>query len=92
MKFKGEDRRFDAGEARQVRSLMDVISIYAIESTVWWDQSKGETPEGQPGLKDDDRKGPREPVKAAPTTLRGPVASARPLAKPNGTPWACQGR
>ena len=42
MKFNGEDRHFDPVEAKHVRALMDLLSVYAVESTVWWDQGKGE--------------------------------------------------
>jgi hypothetical protein len=37
MESDGEFRKFDSGEAKRLRVLMDVISIYAVESTVWWD-------------------------------------------------------
>jgi hypothetical protein len=37
MESDGEFRKFDAGEAKRLRVLMDVISTYAVESTVWWD-------------------------------------------------------
>jgi hypothetical protein len=37
MESDGEFRKFDADEAKRLRVLMDVISTYAVESTVWWD-------------------------------------------------------
>jgi hypothetical protein len=37
MKFRGEDRRFSEDEAARVHILMDVISSYAVESTIWWE-------------------------------------------------------
>jgi len=36
MKANGEGRSFDKDEAESVHLLMDVISRYAVESTVWW--------------------------------------------------------
>ena len=41
MRFEGEGRRFSSEEAEQVHKLMDVISRYAIESTVWWEDGEG---------------------------------------------------
>ena len=37
MESDGEFRKFDSAEAKRLRILMDVISTYAVESTVWWD-------------------------------------------------------
>jgi hypothetical protein len=47
MNFNGEERHFDPAEAKQVSALMDLISAYTVESTVWWsngpdDKSKDE--------------------------------------------------
>jgi hypothetical protein len=42
MTFNGEKRRFSREEAANVHVLMDVISKYAIDSTVWWDDGQGE--------------------------------------------------
>lgn len=42
MSFNGEDRKFSEQEAANVHVLMDFISRYAAESTVWWDQGQGE--------------------------------------------------
>jgi hypothetical protein len=42
MKFHGEGRGFDPVEAKHVRVLMDMIAMYAVESTVWWESGQGE--------------------------------------------------
>jgi hypothetical protein len=42
MTYNGESRRFSEDEAGNVRSLMDVISKYAVESTIWWEQGQGD--------------------------------------------------
>jgi hypothetical protein len=47
MEAGGEYRRFDAGEAKRLRVIMDVISTYAVESTVWWDYGPGAKMDGQ---------------------------------------------
>ena len=44
MQFQEETRSFDSDEAKHVRSIMDLISRYALESTVWWGRGGG-TPE-----------------------------------------------
>jgi hypothetical protein len=41
MEFQGEARGFDTDEAEHVRHLMDLISRYAVESTVWWGRGEG---------------------------------------------------
>lgn len=41
MSFHGESRRFSDDEAASVHALMDLISKYAVESTVWWDDGQG---------------------------------------------------
>ena len=42
MGFEGERRRFSSEEAEQVHRLMDLISKYAVESTIWWEHGEGE--------------------------------------------------
>jgi hypothetical protein len=42
MEFHGENRGFEATEAEQVHLLMNAISRYAIESTIWWDAGEGD--------------------------------------------------
>ena len=46
MTLNGEGRRFSRDEAKNVHVLMDLVSKYAVESTVWWDQGQG-TPLGK---------------------------------------------
>jgi hypothetical protein len=41
MQFQDESRNFDTDEAKHVRSIMDLISRYALESTVWWGRGGG---------------------------------------------------
>jgi hypothetical protein len=89
MEADGELRRFDTTEARRVRILMDVISTYAVESTVWWDSGADASLDGQViPLPDDDKSkkpatGPgegkanrekEEKPKPAPKMLPGPKA------------------
>lgn len=42
MTFNGKTRRFSETEATNVRTLMDVIARYAVESTIWWEEGQGE--------------------------------------------------
>jgi len=58
MKFKGEGRGFDPTEAKHVRVLMDMISMYAVESTVWWESGEGEKLDDPFGAKPDSDKSP----------------------------------
>jgi hypothetical protein len=73
MSYKGEDRHFDPAEARRVVELMNVISSYAVESTIWWTDGEDEKPAGKdsisPGNKDKSKEKP-EPIPA----VRVPVA------------------
>ena len=46
MSHNGSQRRFSSEEARNVMTIMHVISKYAQDSTVWWDAGKGQ-PVGQ---------------------------------------------
>lgn len=41
MTFNGETRSFSKQEAVNVLALLDILSKYAIESTIWWDQGHG---------------------------------------------------
>ena len=62
MEFQEQARGFDTDEARRVRSLMDVISRYALESTVWWGRGGGSAPEDPvtPSPKDGDGSNPKD--------------------------------
>jgi len=42
MRFKDKDRRFSEDEAEKVHLLMDIISRYAVESTIWWEAGQSE--------------------------------------------------
>jgi hypothetical protein len=47
MTVNGETRRFSKEEAANVRMLMDFMSKYALESTVWWENGEGEPVRGK---------------------------------------------
>ncbi len=47
MTVNGETRHFSEDEAANVRTLMDFISRYALESTVWWENGEGDPADGQ---------------------------------------------
>jgi hypothetical protein len=68
MKFKGEGRGFDPEEARHVRMIMDMISMYAVESTVWWDSGKGDKIEG-----------PAEGARPSPEATKPAPDAAKPI-------------
>lgn len=100
MEFNGESRAFDPVEAKHVRVLMDMISTYSVQSTVWWDHGGASEPDGQviPAPNDKDGTGTKgkgdgkpenlkAPPKPAPPVLRGPVALDEP-AKPAQTAGA----
>jgi hypothetical protein len=58
MESDGEFRRFNSTEAKRLRVLMDVISTYAVGSTVWWDDGPDAKLDGQIiPLPDDDQGG-----------------------------------
>lgn len=84
MEFQEQARGFDTDEAKRVRSLMDVISRYALESTVWWGRGGGSTLEdhGTPSPKDGNGSNskdapdgnedqPKPALKGTPIALRG---------------------
>jgi hypothetical protein len=78
MKFKNEGRRFSDAEAEYVHMLMDVISRYAVESTVWWEAGGGDRIDKQhpaPAPKKDEEKKTRPPAQS----------SAIPIARKSGT-------
>jgi hypothetical protein len=43
MQFADEKRGFTAEEAASLHHLLDVLSLYCAESTVWWDQGKSDS-------------------------------------------------
>jgi hypothetical protein len=94
MNFHGEGRRFDSDEARQVRIVMDMITKYTIESTVWWAHGLGEkldsnqpapgAPTPAPGTKDGkgrDEEKTKPGNKAAPALMHTPVAASPSFTK-----------
>jgi hypothetical protein len=42
MTYNGETRGFSKQEATNVHVLMDLVSKYAADSTIWWDQGQGD--------------------------------------------------
>ncbi len=42
MTYHGETRGFSKQEAANVHVLMDLVSKYAADSTIWWDQGQGD--------------------------------------------------
>jgi hypothetical protein len=62
MTFNGETRRFSENEAIQVRAIMDVISKYAADSTVWWEEGEGEPVDGNSPARPRTREKPRKPA------------------------------
>jgi len=63
MSVNGETRRFSAEEASNVRTLMDFVSKYALESTVWWESGEGDPVDGSPAPAGPGRNAPAEPNK-----------------------------
>ncbi len=41
MTYNGESRRFSREEAANVQMIMDLISKYTVDSTIWWQQGHG---------------------------------------------------
>lgn len=61
MTVNGESRRFSEEEAANVRKLMDFISRYALESTVWWENGEGDPVDGNRTPTKPERQTPRVP-------------------------------
>ena len=78
MSFEGEDRHFDPDEARRVGKLMDFISTYTVESTLWWSNGQGEQPNGKDGTKPGPKDKGTDKPKPAPPPARVPVGVVRP--------------
>ena len=76
MEFKGEIRRFDAA-GRDVHALMDMISNFAMQSTVWWGRGGQGQREGQPGSEPDGTNGTKDKNK-------GDGQEDKPKPQPNG--------
>ena len=60
MQFQEESRGFDTDEAKRVRSLMDLISRYALESTVWWGRGGGTPDDHNASPNERDRSNPKD--------------------------------
>jgi hypothetical protein len=63
MTVNGESRRFSADEAANVRMLMDFVSKYALESTVWWESGEGDPVDGKGTPTQPERRTPQVPNK-----------------------------
>jgi hypothetical protein len=72
MKFRGEDRRFSEDEAARVHILMDMISSYAVESTIWWEHG------GIPGPDRETRPAPRRKRNENSEDFGKPVVYTKP--------------
>jgi hypothetical protein len=44
MAFAGEKRAVGQDEAANLHELLDVLSLYCVESVVWWDHGDAATP------------------------------------------------
>jgi hypothetical protein len=74
MKFHDETRSFGADEAERVHTLVDILSRYAVESTVWWEAGFGKKPEKEepaPGQNKVENKNPNPVAKPAGATAEG---------------------
>ena len=78
MNSNGETRSFDTEEARQVRLVMDMISAYAVGSTVWWERGMGQKEECPESDKEKDLK-PAPKSRPTSVTAPGSIATALPL-------------
>lgn len=61
MAFSDEKRGFAGEEARSLRQLLDVLSLYCAESTLWWDDGQGVPVDGTESPGDS-----KKPAEAAP--------------------------
>jgi hypothetical protein len=55
MTVNGQSRKFSVQEAANVRTLMDFISKYALESTLWWENGEGDPADGNGAPQNPDR-------------------------------------
>ena len=44
MEFAGDKRYFGEDEAAAVHQLLDLLSLYCVESVVWWDHGESDSP------------------------------------------------
>jgi hypothetical protein len=81
MEFQGEARGFDTEEAQRVRSLMDLISRYAVESTVWWGRGEGQKLPDHGTPSPEDHNGPKpKPAPGGNEDQSDPAQRAIPIA------------
>jgi hypothetical protein len=83
MEHEGETRDFDTDEAKRVRGWMDVISKYAVESTVRWGRGAASRQDNQATPL------PKDPGPAKPKETPDGGGSPKPV--PEGTPIAMRG-
>jgi hypothetical protein len=72
MAHAGDTRSFGASEAAALHQLLDMLSIYCVESVVWWDRGQAGGPgsdTSEPGLVTK----PERPVQQKPTIAPGSV-------------------
>ena len=76
MQFDGEGRRFSQDEAENVHALMNILSEYAVESTIWWDMGQGEKLDEQknitPSNKDDNKAPDPAKFRVRPASVAAP--------------------
>jgi hypothetical protein len=77
MTFNGETRGFSEDEAVQMHTLMNILSRYAIESTIWWEQGQGNKVEenGRPSPRNEKEDSKSKPL--AKTRTESEYAGAR---------------
>jgi len=87
MVFNGQRRRFDADEADNVRKLIDVLGLYAAESTIWWEAGMGQKLDNaNPGLGQEGGKETKPQPKPKPSltapgiplVVRAPESNSKP--------------
>ena len=65
MTLNGEVRRFSKEEAAHVHAVMNFVSRYAAESTVWWEAGQGEPLQGSERASVDRKAKPQSPQQRA---------------------------
>lgn len=65
MTFNGETRRFSEEEAANVQALMGMLSQYAVESTVWWEDGQGDPVDDKGGVAKPGQGTPKNPAEKA---------------------------
>jgi hypothetical protein len=78
MLSNGETRKFDTEEASQVRLVMDMITAYAVGSTVWWERGLGDKEESPDPEKNKKDMKPAPGTRPTTVTMPAPIAVIRP--------------